>query len=38
MIAYFSVDIICSKKKIENWEWSWKKTVSYKEQIVSNDK
>jgi len=38
VLGYLSVDIICSKKRPVFWERSSKKTVSFKEQIMSKDK
>ena len=38
MLGYLSVDIICSEKWTVFREWSSRKTVSYKEQIMSKDK
>ena len=38
MLGYLSADIICSKKRTVFQERTLKKTVSYKEQIMSKDK
>ena len=38
MLGYFSADIICSEKRTVFLEQSSRKTVSYKEQIMSKDK
>ena len=38
MLGYLSTDVICSEKQTVFWECSSKKTVSYKEQIMSKDK
>ena len=38
MLAYLSADIICSEKRTVLREQSSRKTVSYKEQIMSKDK
>ena len=38
MLGYFSVDIICSKKRTVFQECSSRKSVSFEEQIISKDK
>jgi len=38
MLGYLSEDIIYSKKHAVFWEHSTRKTVSFKEQIMSKDK
>ena len=38
MLGYLSADIICSEKRTVFQEHSSRKTVSYKEQIMSKDK
>jgi len=38
MLGYLSADIICSEKRTVFRERSWKKTVSFQEQIMSKDK
>ena len=38
MLGYLSADIICSEKRTVFWERSSRKTVSFKEEIMSKDK
>ena len=38
MLGYLSADIICSEKRTVFREHSSRKTVSYKEQVISKDK
>ena len=38
MLAYLSADIICSEKRTVFRERSSRKTVSFEEQIMSNEK
>ena len=38
MLGYLSADIMCTEKRTVFWERSSRKTVSYEEQIMSEDK
>ena len=38
MLGYLSTDIICSEKQTVFRECSWRKTVSFEEQMMSKDK